>query len=78
MFVREMAGRVSSDEVVINSMCPGGANTRMSDVLPTPARQLLNLYKSVYHRSVEVGGWIIVNALLIAGKQSHGSERQGD
>ena len=72
MFVRELAERVSSDEVVINNMCPGGVNTRMSDVLPTPARQLVNVYKSVYYRSAEIGGWIIVNALVIAGKQSHG------
>jgi NAD(P)-dependent dehydrogenase (short-subunit alcohol dehydrogenase family) len=72
MFVRELAERVSSHDVVINNMCPGGVNTRMSDVLPTPARQLVNLYKLVYHRSVEIGGWIVVNALVVVGKESHG------
>ena len=33
----------------------------------------MNVYKSVYHRSVEVGGWIVVNALVIVGKESHGT-----
>lgn len=71
MFMRELAQKVSSDQLVINNVRPGGVNTRMSDVLPSPARQSVNLYKSIYHRRVEVGGWIVVNALVIVGKESH-------
>jgi NAD(P)-dependent dehydrogenase (short-subunit alcohol dehydrogenase family) len=70
MFVRGLAERVSDDKVVVNNMCPGRVNTRMSDVLPFPLRQVVNLYKSVYHRSVEIGGWIVVNSLVIVGKES--------
>ena len=72
MVVREFAERVSSDKVVVNSMCLGGVNTRRSDILPFPSRQVVNLYKSVYHRSVEVSSWIVVNSLVIVKKESHG------
>jgi NAD(P)-dependent dehydrogenase (short-subunit alcohol dehydrogenase family) len=42
MFVTELAARVGSERVVINNMCPGAVNTRMSDVLPLPLRLLVN------------------------------------
>jgi NAD(P)-dependent dehydrogenase (short-subunit alcohol dehydrogenase family) len=34
MFLTELAHRVPRDKVIINTMCPGMVNTRMSDVLP--------------------------------------------
>jgi len=73
MFVKQLAQRISSDEVVINNVCPGSVNTGMSDVLPTPLRQMVNVYKAVYARTVETGGWIVVNALEVAGNETHGN-----
>ena len=72
MFVRELATRVDSASVVINNMCPGSVDTRMSDVLPFPLRQMVNWYNAVYARSVEVGGWVLVNAFMVFGADSHG------
>jgi NAD(P)-dependent dehydrogenase (short-subunit alcohol dehydrogenase family) len=72
MFVRQLAQKVDSKKVVINNMCPGMIATGMSDVLPFPLRQLMNGYKSVYARPVEVAGWIVLNGLVLVGAESHG------
>jgi hypothetical protein len=44
----------------------------MSDVLPFPLRQIIDVIKYFHSRTPEVGAWIIVNAAVVAGKESHG------
>lgn len=72
MFVSAIGERISSDKVIVNNMCPCSVNTHMSDVLPFPLRQIMNVIKYFYSRTPEVGGWIIVCAAVVAGKESHG------
>lgn len=72
MFVYELAKRVSSDEVIVNIMCPGMVNTTLSDVLPIYLRIPMNLYKKARARSIEEGGWLIVNSAAVAGRETHG------
>jgi NAD(P)-dependent dehydrogenase (short-subunit alcohol dehydrogenase family) len=72
MFVAALGERVSSDKVIINNMCPGGVNTRMSNVLPFPLRQIVNVIKYFHSRSVEVGASVLVYATVVVGKESHG------
>jgi NAD(P)-dependent dehydrogenase (short-subunit alcohol dehydrogenase family) len=71
MFVSALGKRILSDKVIINNMCPGAVNTQISDVLPFPLRQIMNVIKFMRGRTLEVGGWIIVNAAVVVGKESH-------
>jgi hypothetical protein len=71
MFAAELAKRVGSQKVVISHVRPSVVSTNMSDVLPFPLRQVVNGFKVLYGRSVEVGGRILVNALVVVGKESH-------
>lgn len=72
LFVYELAKRVDSGKVIVNNMCPGQTATNLTSRMPFPLRQIVNAYIGVYGRSVEVGGYIVVHALVVAGKESHG------
>lgn len=72
MFVYEFAKRISSNKVIINILCPGMVNTAMSDILPIYLRIPMNVVKKIRARSVEEGGWLIVNSAAVAGPESHG------
>ncbi|KAJ5708758.1 hypothetical protein N7488_008559 [Penicillium malachiteum] len=72
LFMYSLAPRLDPKKVIINMMCPGMINTNMSDVLPLHLRMIINVIKSFRARPVEVGGWIILNAALVAGPESHG------
>ena len=72
MFVYELAKRVSGNKVIINIVCPGMVDTTMSDKLPIYLRIPMNVIKKIRARSVEEGGWLIVNSAAVAGLESHG------
>lgn len=72
LFLYSLAPRIDSRKVVINMVCPGMVNTNMSDILPFYLRAVVNVVKFVRARSPEVGAWIILNAALVAGSESHG------
>ncbi|KAH8698356.1 putative short-chain dehydrogenase/reductase family protein [Talaromyces proteolyticus] len=72
LFLYSLAPRVDPKKVIINMLCPGMINTNMSDVLPIYLRAVVNVIKAIRARSAEVGGWIILNAALVAGPESHG------
>lgn len=72
LFMYSLAPRLDSKKVIINMVCPGMVNTNMSDVLPLHLRLIMIGVKAIRARSVEVGGWIILNGALVAGPESHG------
>lgn len=72
MFLYSFAPKLNKDKVIFNMVCPGMTNTNMSAVLPLPLRLVANVVKAIRARPVEVGGWIILNAALVAGPESHG------
>ncbi|GKZ39673.1 hypothetical protein AbraIFM66950_000890 [Aspergillus brasiliensis] len=72
LFMYALAPRLDSKKVIMNMMCPAMVNTGMSDMLPLHLRLVFNVIKAIRARPVEVGGWIILNAALVAGPESHG------
>lgn len=72
MFMYTLAPRLDAGKVVLNMVCPGMVDTAISDFLPVYWRVLVDLVKAVRARRVEVGGWLIVNAAVVAGEESHG------
>ncbi|KAL9614964.1 MAG: hypothetical protein Q9167_000606 [Letrouitia subvulpina] len=72
MFMSELGPRLNKDKVIINMVCPGLVDTAMMDDLPFYVRYPANVLKAIRARTVEQGAWLILNALLIASKESHG------
>ena len=73
MFLYELAPRLDKSKVVINMMCPGMVSTSMSDVLPIYLRIPINVVKAIRARPVEQGTWLILNAMVVMGSDSHGA-----
>ena len=71
-FMYELAPRLDRNKVILNMLCPGGVNTAMSDVLPLYLRLPVNVFKAIHGRPVEQGVWLILNAMLVVGPESHG------
>ncbi|KAL3595703.1 hypothetical protein FPOAC2_10058 [Fusarium poae] len=73
LFIHRLGKLYDSDTVIINNFCPGMVNTSMTKSLPwyirAPAATMRNL-RGV--RKVEQGGWIGLNAAVVAGPESHG------
>ena len=72
MFMYDLAPCLDKNKVLINMLCPGMVDTAMSDVLPIYLRIPVNIVKAIRARSVEQGGWLILNAAVVAGPESHG------
>lgn len=72
LFMYSLAPRLDPEKVIINMLCPGMIQTSMSDVLPFYLRVVINAVKAIRARSVEVGGWIVLNAATVVGPESHG------
>ncbi|MCJ1358221.1 MAG: hypothetical protein MMC33_008220 [Icmadophila ericetorum] len=62
LFVRELAARISSDEVIVNMCCPSMANTGITDDLPRLVWVMMKAIVAVHARSRQEGGWVIVRA----------------
>ncbi|KAL9036673.1 MAG: hypothetical protein Q9214_006031, partial [Letrouitia sp. 1 TL-2023] len=72
MFMSELGPRLNKDKVVINMVCPGMVHTAIFDGLPFYIRYPINILGAIRARTVEQGAWLILNALLVAGEESHG------
>ena len=72
MFMYSLAPRLDKSKVVLNMVCPGLVNTNMTDVLPLHMRMVMGVVKTLFARPVEVGGRLFVNAIVVAGPESHG------
>ena len=72
MFLYELAPRLDKSKVVFNMMCPGMVDTSMSDILPIYLRIPVNILKAIRARPVEHGAWLILNAMVVMGPNSHG------
>lgn len=72
MFMYSLVPRLDRNKILLNMVCPGQINTDMSDFLPVYIRVFVNIIKAVRARSVEVGGWCILHAAVVAGDETHG------
>lgn len=72
MFLSELGPRLNKDKVVINMVCPGMVRTAIFDDLPFYIRYPINILGAIRARTVEQGAGLILNALLVAGEESHG------
>jgi NAD(P)-dependent dehydrogenase (short-subunit alcohol dehydrogenase family) len=72
MFVAALGERVSSEKVIVNTMCPGAVNTHISDVLPFPLRQVMNMINYFSCEKPGGGARVIVDAAVVVGRESHG------
>ncbi|KAJ5307754.1 hypothetical protein N7476_008410 [Penicillium atrosanguineum] len=72
IFVFSLAPRLDSKKVILNLVCPGMVSTNLESDLPQPLRFLVVILKVMRARTVEVGGWLILNAALVAGENSQG------
>ena len=75
IFVRRLAALVSSDEVIINTVCPGlVGDTEIWRTLNTSAvlRYMFSIYFALFGRSLVEGASTYVHAVLVAGRESHG------
>ncbi|CAL5873057.1 uncharacterized protein PFLUO_LOCUS7326 [Penicillium psychrofluorescens] len=72
MFMYTLAPRLDTDKVIFNMVCPGMIDTGISDSLPLYLRLPVNVVKALRARPLEVGGWLIVNAAVVLGPESHG------
>ncbi|KAJ5579491.1 short-chain dehydrogenase/reductase family protein [Penicillium hispanicum] len=72
MFMYSLAPRLDKEKIILNMVCPGMISTGISAFLPLHIRLLFNVLFFVRARSAEVGGWLIINAAVVAGPESHG------
>ncbi|MCJ1394786.1 hypothetical protein MMC18_007666 [Xylographa bjoerkii] len=72
MFMYELAPYLKKSNVQINMLCPGMVKTAMTDILPIYICFPMSVFQSVTARTVEEGAWPIMNAIVVAGPDSHG------
>lgn len=72
MFLYKLAPRLDKSKVIFNMMCPGTIAVPWRDVLPIYHRTLVHILNLINVRSLEKAAWIILNALLVVGPESHG------
>jgi NAD(P)-dependent dehydrogenase (short-subunit alcohol dehydrogenase family) len=72
MFLYSLAPRLNGNKIILNMVCPGMVVTNLESDLPQPLRFLVGIYKGLRARDVQVGGWLILNATVVAGAESHG------
>ncbi|KAL4989432.1 hypothetical protein BDW68DRAFT_70030 [Aspergillus falconensis] len=73
LFVYELASRLDGNKVILNMVCPGMVKTDLDSNAPLWIRALVGIIKALRARPVEVGGWLVLNAAVVAGRESHGS-----
>lgn len=71
-FVERLATIVSSDEVIVNSVCPGVLATNFNRNLPCWIKPLVYVYCKVKERSVLEGGRLLIHATVVSREDSHG------
>ncbi|KAL6239534.1 hypothetical protein BDW75DRAFT_236444 [Aspergillus navahoensis] len=73
LFVYELVSRLDRGKVILNMVCPGMVKTDLGSDGPLWIRALVGVLKALRARPVEVGGWLVLNAAVVAGRESHGS-----
>ncbi|KAL4865073.1 hypothetical protein BDV12DRAFT_200457 [Aspergillus spectabilis] len=73
MFVYELAPRLNRDKVTLNIVCPGMIQTDLSTHGPWHLTLLAGVLKALNARPIEVGGLLILHAVLWRGKRVMGS-----
>ncbi|KAF2730115.1 short-chain dehydrogenase [Polyplosphaeria fusca] len=74
MFVLKISECVSAEDVVVNAVCPGFTKgSGLHRHLPVAARAVFGVLKTVIARPLETGAWAYLDAVLVKGKESHGS-----
>ncbi|EED15911.1 carbonyl reductase, putative [Talaromyces stipitatus ATCC 10500] len=71
-FVRYIATKVSSSEVIINDFCPGAVPTNLEHNTPWLIKKIVTVLKRTVGRSIQEGGRTVVYASILAGTESHG------
>jgi retinol dehydrogenase 12 len=72
-WIRELATRVSGDEVVINLVNPGSVNTGLHrDGQKTINGRFLQFFDRILGRTPEEGGRLVMDGVVIKGRNSHG------
>jgi NAD(P)-dependent dehydrogenase (short-subunit alcohol dehydrogenase family) len=71
-FCRRLATIVSSDEVIVNNVCPGMVATGLDKGLPVWLRTIMSIVRKFMARTVEEGGRALIYAAIIAGPETHG------
>jgi NAD(P)-dependent dehydrogenase (short-subunit alcohol dehydrogenase family) len=71
-FVRRLATMVKADEVIVNNVCPGMVATGFDKGLPVWIRVPMRFVRMVVARSVVEGGWALVWASVVLGRETHG------
>lgn len=71
-FMRCLAASVPSNEVVVNSLCPGAVKTSLGRNFPAWLRIWLWMYITTVGRPVEEGSRTIVYSTVVSGQETHG------
>ncbi|KZO93413.1 NAD(P)-binding protein [Calocera viscosa TUFC12733] len=71
-FLRELSTRVSSDKVIINSVCPGMIKTELTRQVPWYAQPVVWILYTIMANPVEKGAACHVHAVATVAKESHG------
>ncbi|OJJ43641.1 hypothetical protein ASPZODRAFT_74057 [Penicilliopsis zonata CBS 506.65] len=70
-FFYELAARLPADKLVVNMLCPGAIVTDLGRNLPFHYRIILPIH-NLRCRSPEEAAWLVLNAGIVVGKDSHG------
>ena len=76
MFLYELAPHLDKNKVIFNMICPGMVDKSTRKTLPIYLRIPINIVKAIRARPkarpVEQGAWLILNAMVAMGPESHG------
>ncbi|KZT58626.1 NAD(P)-binding protein [Calocera cornea HHB12733] len=71
-FLRELSERVSRDNVIINTVCPGMIKTQLARTAPGWARPIIWTLALLEANPIEKGAACYIHAVACVGKESHG------
>lgn len=74
-FISRLANHVSAEDVIVNASNPGLCNTEINkdDTSPLIGRIFFWCFLNLNGRTAEVGASAMVDAVVVRGKESHGS-----
>lgn len=71
-FVEDLASRVSSDEVIINAVCPGFAKSDIDSNFPPVVKQVMQTGRKLIASSSADGARSFIEGSVVRGRESHG------
>lgn len=72
VFIRHLATIVSSDEIVVNNVCPGMVQTGLDRTMPRWIRTIMFFVRKVMARPVDEGARTLIYASAVMGAETHG------